>query len=161
MESLRIPENIIVNYRGRFEVHRLGRGMLIFDSAHNEEGFRALNECLSAYFSENARFLVVFGCQLSKNPRALLGIIRGWATEGVPIFLPILHPTPKEDIARAMLDCSIEPILADVDFEKQMRAIREMCVNGQNVLVCGSIYYLGEVMKALLDEGTVNSQFCG
>ena len=161
MESINVPENITVNYRGRFEVHRLGRGMVILDSAHNEEGFRALNECLSAYFPEDARFIVVFGCQLSKNPRALLQRIRQWAREGVPIFLPILHPTPKEDIAKAMRDCFIEPILVDADFEEQMRAVRQMCVEGQNVLVCGSIYYLGEVMKALLDEGKASSIFCG
>ena len=146
---IEVPPQLSVNYRGRFEMHELGRGLIIFDAAHNPEGCMALARSLAAYFSPHERFLTLFGCQEGKDVHAMLKALAPWVEVLLPLRVDVLHPMSSEMIVEAARTQGIEAAGQGASVSEQADYLRGVATEGARVLVCGSSYYLGEVMEAL------------
>jgi dihydrofolate synthase/folylpolyglutamate synthase len=145
---LQIPSELNADYRGRFEPHRVGEGLVILDASHNEEGMRVLAQTLREYLPD-ARPLLVFGCQEGKDVPRLLAPLQGIISGVVPIDLPILHPMREADVAQGAQAAGFNVLHASVPFADKMAQVREEAESRGIVLVAGSIYYLGTVAEAL------------
>ncbi len=145
---LAVPPALNAVYRGRFEPHRVGNGLVILDSSHNEEGMRSLAETLREYLPD-AKPLLVFGCQEGKDVPRLLAPLQALVLGVVPVELPILHPMPEADVAQGAQATGFAVLHTGVPFAEKMSRVRADAESGGTVLVAGSIYYLGTIAKAL------------
>ncbi len=145
---IKIPEKLAVDYRGRFEVQRSGAGIVIFDAAHNEQGFQVLNQTIEAYFPPEERFLLLFGCQQGKNILNMVKHIKHKVVGAIPIHLPILHPEQIENIKDALEILGINCLLEKASFKEKTQYAKTYVREGGNAIVAGSIYYLGPIMEA-------------
>ncbi len=147
-ERTRVPKVIQANYRGRFEARICGNGLVIFDAAHNEEGFQALLSTLEGLFTRGEKFLLLFGCQEAKDPERMLSTIKSYIEKVIPIYLPILHPTPAEKISDVVRRLKLPLEGEGLPFDRQMELAVNYARSGGKVLAAGSIYYLGKIMEA-------------
>jgi dihydrofolate synthase/folylpolyglutamate synthase len=145
---LQITAELNADYRGRFEPHRVGEGLVILDASHNEEGMRALADTLREYLPD-AKPLLVFGCQEGKDVPRLLAPLQELVSGVVPIELPILHPMPEAEVAQGAQAAGLVVLHISTPFAEKMAQVRAEAENGGIVLVAGSIYYLGTVAEAL------------
>lgn len=161
-----------LNYRARME-HATLRGIpVLLDAAHNVDSLRWLAGLLGR-MHPGRRFPVVFGCQVSRDPRQLLAELKPVIERLVPLEVPVMHPCPLGRISDAARELGIEVSLpAQLDSGAQPRdypigATTELdppdnrthwleCVeHGLELsspeaptVFCGSIYILGEVLRA-------------
>lgn len=145
---LQIPSSLNADYRGRFEPHCVGEGIVILDASHNEEGMRALSETLREYLPK-AKPMLVFGCQEGKDVPRLLAPLKGIVAGVVPIELPILHPMPEAEVAQGAQAAGFAVLFTPMSFAEKMLLVRGLAEHGGIVLVSGSIYYLGTIAQAL------------
>jgi len=147
--AIEVPPRLTVNYRGRFEPHELGRGLIVFDAAHNPEGCQALAKSLSTYFAPHERFFTLFGCQEGKDVQAMLKALAPWVEALLPLRVEVLHPMSQQTIVEAAHTQAIEVAGEGASLPEQADYLKGVAMEGARVLVCGSCYYLGEVMEAL------------
>jgi dihydrofolate synthase/folylpolyglutamate synthase len=131
-----------------FEPHRVGKGLVILDASHNEEGMLALSATLREYMPD-AKPLLVFGCQEGKDVPRLLAPLSGLVAGVVPVELPILHPMPEADVAQGAQAAGFNVLHQCLPFAEKMAQVRAEAEHGGVVLVSGSIYYLGTIAQAL------------
>ncbi len=139
---------------GRFDLRFVGGQPVLFDAAHNPSGARALAESLIWFCRENrwpspeGRLELLFGCQATKDPRAMLAELAGLVRRVYPIEIQVLSPAPKEEIAQAARELGLEVEVTGGWQEALERAL--MSSEGElPVVVCGSIYYLGQIYRRL------------
>ncbi len=147
-ERFRVPANLSVFYPARFEVHRVGRGCVVLDAAHNEEGMRALAEALREYLP-GVQPTLVFGCQQGKDVARMLSPLKGLVARIVPVELQVLKPLPQDEVAAGIRRAGFALHLADKTFPEQTSSILIEVEEGSTVVVAGSIYYLGTIAQAL------------
>lgn len=121
---------------------------LLLDGSHNPHGLSALAEALRQLPAHPAA--IVFSCMADKDMDAMLPLVRGMAREyGAPVFVPGIPGNPRAADARALADriggATAVVTLAD--------ALRTAAASGlvqaeRPVLVCGSLYLLGEFFAA-------------
>jgi len=132
---------------GRIEV--VGRSpLVILDGAHNEESFLGLAKALSDEFPAMPWHLVV-GMRGEREPAELLAPLQGLVTEVVvtaPGDPAALGVDAVAEGVRATLD--IEPSTTETIAEAVTKSIAAAGPQG-GVVVCGSIYVVGEA-RALL-----------
>jgi dihydrofolate synthase / folylpolyglutamate synthase len=166
-----------LHYRGRMEHAKLAGKPVLLDAAHNPDGLRWLARVLKAS-RPGVRYPVVFGCQSSRDPAQLLSELREVISVVVPLEIPVLHPCPRARIEAAArqlgLAVSLPPGLPEsVDcgahtyeigetteldlpdnrtrwIECVQHALRLSRVDCPTV-ICGSIYYLGEILRVFED----------
>jgi dihydrofolate synthase / folylpolyglutamate synthase len=163
-----------LHYRGRMEVTTLAGAPALLDAAHNPDSMRWLGRELKR---EGGRYVVVFGCQVSRDPADMLAPLAesvGWL---VPIAVPVLHPCPVDTIIVAAeqlglpvaLPEGFEPgaVPADLPLDNRteldppdnstgwiecVQHAAQLALREQSMLVvCGSIYYIGELLRAFED----------
>lgn len=135
-----------VNYRARFEVVKWRDRRLILDAAHNPEGMRALAESLREILPKGATLPVVFGCQRGKDLKEELATLKPFIATLYPIEMAILHPMEKRLIQHAAEKLSI-PVADTPSFTAALDACAKFAPPDGFILACGSIYYLGEIIK--------------
>ena len=136
-----------------FLPHPLGRPPLILDGAHNPHGMAALGRALALLGVAPAA--VIFTCMADKDVEGLVAHLR-IAAVGGPIFVPQLadndRAVPAEELA-ARIGVNAEAVAsvpealrraAEVMAERLPEAFEDPATR-HPVLVCGSLYLLGEV----------------
>jgi len=130
---------------GRLQVLRQ-RPLVVADGAHNVSGARALTRSLAEMGVE--RPLVVFGVLRDKNCGKMLELLAGEAG-GFIFTRPEYHRAlPLKDLratARALGLRGAGFTTAERALEHALRRVG----SGQAILVCGSLYLIGEAMQAL------------
>jgi len=159
-------------YRARIEHTALKCVPVLLDAANNVDSLRWLARLLMR-LHPGRRFPVVFGCQVSRDPRVLLAELAPVIERLVPLEVPVLHPCPLGEIIAAARDLDIEITLpalvqagpeprdyaigATTEFDPPDNRTRWLeCVeHGLSLsthqaptVICGSIYILGEVLRA-------------
>ncbi len=169
-ELLRMKEEealVFTRLPGRFQVvppqvgYPLTRPSLLLDGAHNTHGMAALG--LELARQGIAPGAVVFACLADKDPSALAANLR--ALSGGPVFVPNIRDNPRampaEDLAQIVgmgavptpdLAEALQRAVAHVLWRHAAEALQE--TNEQPlleklekcppVLICGSLYLLGE-----------------
>jgi dihydrofolate synthase / folylpolyglutamate synthase len=166
-----------LHYRGRFERTLLAGHPVILDAAHNPDSMRWLGLELARIGGPGARYPFVFGCQITRDPAEMLCNIAPVAASITPIAVPVLRPCPPARIAEAAgslgIPLSLPPgrrpaaELPDYsighateldppdDSTGWMECVRHALALGAADLptvICGSIYVLGEVLRAFEDD---------
>lgn len=149
-----LPEDVVeaglgrVTSPGRLEVidHR---PLVVLDGAHNAEGMRALVTALREGFDVRGRTHVVFGALLGHDPAPLLAELEPLGVASLTACAPDWpRAIPAADIASAAdgLGIPVQTIsrVADAVGGAVGRATPD-----DLVLVCGSLYVVGEARTAL------------
>jgi dihydrofolate synthase/folylpolyglutamate synthase len=115
--------------------------MLILDVAHNEDGARALAAALESELHGRS-LRVVLGVSRGHEPEALLAALAPFS----PSLLacePPFRPRPSAEVAAAARSLGLAVLEEPVAAEAIQRAWNEAQA-GEVVLVCGSVYVVGE-----------------
>lgn len=170
-----------LRYRGRFEPTLLEGRPVLLDAAHNPDSMRWLGREL-ARRGGGAKFPIVFGCQATRDPAEMLVHLAPVAASLTPIAVPVLRPCPPALIAAAAeglgLPLSLPPGQAPLaelgDYSighateldppdnstGWIESVRHALALGtaeQPTVICGSIYNLGEILRAFEDGWTWQS----
>lgn len=164
-----------VRYRARMEYTTLLGVPTLIDAAHNPDSMRWLARELA---ERGGKYVVVFGCQNTKDPYAMLEPLAPAISTLVPIAIPVLHPTRVHDILAAAYRLNIPEALppgfkmGDLDscdlaidnvteldppdnstawIESIEYAAQLSRGSGLPLVICGSIYYIGEILRAFED----------
>lgn len=128
-------------WMGRFEIHDVRGIPVVFDGAHNPAGAEALSESLAEQYPDKRR-LIVFASLQDKDTDTVISLL---VRKDDKVFLTEA-PTPrsrKTSELAGMFTCetkeepSVAQALADAVAEAG---------EGDMVLVCGSLYILGEAL---------------
>lgn len=164
-----------LRYRGRFERTVLEGHPAILDAAHNPDSMRWLGLEL-ARRGRGGKYPLVFGCQATRDPAEMLAHIAPVAASLTPIAVPVLRPCPPGVIAAAAqrlgIPLSLPPeaalpgelgdysighateLDAPDDSTGWVEAVRHALTLGTEAhptVLCGSIYNLGEILRAFED----------
>jgi len=161
-----------VMYRGRMEHAFLEGQPVLLDAAHNVDSLRWLAQVLR-HTKPNARWPVIFGCQASRDPVLLLAELAPLVSILIPIEVPVLNPCPAKRIAQAAqqlgLAVAVPPQVKGVRRQARYRIGETTELDPPDnrtrwiesvryglsyakvsvpTVICGSIYYLGEILRA-------------
>ncbi len=130
---------------GRMEtVVARGRTFLL-DCAHNVDGARALAAAVSAQGIPPDRTILVFGALADKAWSSMLRVLAPLATRRVYTSPSGRAPAPLEALAATAPGAGFTDVGQALD-----AAVADASTN-DTILVCGSIYLVGEVRARLLD----------
>jgi len=161
-------------YRGRMERTELEGRPVLIDAAHNRDSLRWLAQVLENEGGRRAGFPLIFGCQSSRDPAQMLAPLTGLVSALVPIAVPVLHPCPVEAILSAAdgmpvsLPAGITTALPGQDLPldhvteldppdnstgwvESVRHGLSLATPDRPAVICGSIYYIGEILRAFED----------
>jgi dihydrofolate synthase/folylpolyglutamate synthase len=131
---------------GRYD-WRAGEPPLLLDAAHNPEGLHALADALDAQVP-HAQRLLLFGISCNKDARACAAVLPRLA----PRVLLLDGFNRAHDVG-TLRDCvpdSVEVVaISDTPETLLERALHEAKSRQATLVVCGSIFLLGEVIAAL------------
>jgi len=136
-----------IRWPGRME-YVPGRPDLLLDGAHNRASMERLFEAVSRHFA-GRRIVVVFGCAADKNVDGMLTVLVGL---GAPlVFTRTDNPRAASpaDLRERFERLGGEEAEAIPDARAALRTAGEKAGPDGLVLVCGSLYLVGEV-KGLL-----------
>jgi dihydrofolate synthase/folylpolyglutamate synthase len=161
-----------VRIRGRLERCELRGHPVLLDAAHNVDSLRWLVRVLNARDGLQ-RYPVIFGCQATRDPVLLLRELKPVIQQLIPIEIPVLRPCPVATIVEAATALEITITLppgyrvgaASRDYQigsvteldspdnsmQWMEAVAHgisLATPEQRTIICGSIYYLGEILRA-------------
>jgi dihydrofolate synthase/folylpolyglutamate synthase len=168
-----------VRYRARMEYTTLLGVPALVDAAHNPDSMRWLAHEVQAHINagDMRAPVLVFGCQATKDIHEMLEPLANLASTLVPISVPVLHPAPVSSIIEVAEELGLQFSLPDgveVSAERTdvpLDNVTELdppdnsthwieCVQHaatvareRNVplVICGSIYYIGEILRAFED----------
>jgi dihydrofolate synthase/folylpolyglutamate synthase len=129
---------------GRFERIDAGGRTVVLDCAHNVDGARALAATLASEGHRPEKTVLVFGALADKGWEPMLRILAPLARARVYTCPKGRMPASPEALAAIAPGTSVEDPRRAID-----RAI-DMADSDDTVLVCGSIYLVGEIRAGLL-----------
>jgi len=123
-----------------------GRPAFLLDGAHNESAMQALCETLSEFFP--AGVTMIFGCMADKDYEKMLGLLR-------PRVRQMIFTKVPGSRSKAPLELqALWPSAHVTDSPGEAIAFaRAHCMPDETILVCGSLYLIGEVRSLLESEG--------
>ena len=124
------------------------RPALWLDGAHNVHGMRALASALgdSRSVPEELRpGSVVFSCLRDKEPEKLTAMLRE-AVGGIPVFVPEIKDNPRAATREELAALFGPQARAAQNLEEAIASAAEAAGNAP-VLICGSLYLLGDVFS--------------
>ena len=163
-----------VRYRARMEYTTLLGVPTLIDAAHNPDSMRWLARGLAEH---GGKYVVIFGCQSSRAAVEMLTPLVRQIDTVVPIAVPVLHPSPVGSILDAAqrlgLQTSLpsEAMLVDLPSDIALDSVTELDTPDNStrwiesvqhaaqlahehkvpLVICGSIYYIGEILRAFED----------
>jgi len=137
-----------VRWPGRLQIHEEGKGIWVFDVAHNTAGVRALTTSLRRLALPEPLVLLV-GIQGDKDWRSMLPRLFAMAREAVLTQPPTVPPDRRWDPLEAAGAVKTRPNLHILpDFEEAMDMARRVAGEG-TVVVTGSHHTVGDAMNVL------------
>lgn len=135
-----------VTWKGRLEV--MGRNpLVVVDGAHNIQGISMLKENIRRYFQYNDMILIL-GILADKEVEKIVKTI-------VPLAKRVMAVTPKDK--RGQIAGKLKTIIEKYnsncedfnDYEKAYRKALSYCNREDLILVCGSLYMVGDMRKII------------
>ena len=137
-----------VHWPGRLQVHREGKGVWVFDVAHNTAGVRTLAASLR-HLALPEPFVLLVGIQGDKDWRSMLPPLFAMAQEAVLTQPPTVPPERRWDPLEAAGAVKARPNLHILPrFEEAMAMARRVAGEG-TVVVTGSHHTVGDAMNVL------------
>jgi len=137
-----------LRWPGRMEYVPAAPPMLL-DGAHNRASMERLLEALAAHFP-NRRVAVVFGAAADKDVDGMLGVLARHPEATSVVFTRTNHPRAAEpdDLAARYAALGGGDAAPVADAAEAVRQARAAAGDDGLVVVCGSLYLVGEVMEA-------------
>jgi dihydrofolate synthase / folylpolyglutamate synthase len=139
--ELKIQDNHIrqglarVVWSGRLE----RRGNVLLDCAHNPDGIKAMSKFVEKL--KYKRLIVVFGCLADKDYRQMYRLLPRY---------DVLILTKPSEVRRALEPSLISKKHKIIKNPKQaVKYAKSVAGKGELILICGSIYLIGEIMGVL------------
>jgi len=129
---------------GRLE-HIPGKPSFLLDGAHNEAAMRALCEMLRESFPDGVP--VIFGCMADKDYEGMLALLQPVARE---IVFTKVEGGRSKDPNELQALCPGSTVAASP--REAIAVARERFQQSDTVVVCGSLYLIGEV-RSVLESG--------
>ena len=138
--------------RGLQSVHWQGRMQIVcqnptvvLDGAHNEEGVNSLVESLQAIFPQRKKVFVV-SILRDKNLRRMYAKIAGVAKSIIFCKNSNFRAADKKLQAEILAELT-KDYYYERSVESALQKAREIAQNDDLIVVCGSLYWVGEVLK--------------
>ncbi len=152
-QDKRINENDLreglarAKWQGRFEIHEIDGKTFVLDGAHNAAGAEALQEALQEQYPDKRRIFVF----TSLNDKDTETVIQMLIRKGDKVYA-CEAPTPRtrstEEICRLIDQQKIAAEhVEEADVTKALAAASAEATDKDIVLVCGSLYILGDVLQ--------------
>ncbi len=119
-----------------------GRPPLLLDGAHNPAGARAL----AAELEAGAPFILLFGVMADKDVPGMAAALFPLARALVLTRAPGERALPPDEIARRA-GALAEGALVEPEIGRALRAARRMARPGERVVVAGSLFLVGEILR--------------
>lgn len=153
-----LPDDVVaeglaaVKVPGRLEV--VGRHPLVLlDGAHNVAGMTVLARSLSDEFATDGKTVAVVGMLSGRDPSAMLGALGDVGVRSVVCCTPNSpRAIPAAMVAETAVGLGLNAVVV-ADAVEATTAATAMASNDGRVVVCGSMYVVGDVRAALV--GTV------
>ncbi len=137
---------------GRLELvpaHPAGSGpALLLDGAHNPAGCRVLADYLAAHQAARTRRVLVCALMRDKAMEEMLGALRPLFGQVIATTLAVARARDPEEVARAARDQGFEALMIG-DPGAALERAEALAGPGGLVVVCGSLYLVGEIRKRL------------
>lgn len=138
-----------VGWKGRLEIIK-NKPLVVIDGAHNIDGIKKLSESVQTYFKYN-RIILILGMLGDKQVYEMV-------KEIVPRARRVVTVAPKNDRAEAA-DKLLEVVKkfnesseCEEDYEKAYDRALSYYEKGDMILVCGSLYMIGDMRKVILNK---------
>jgi dihydrofolate synthase / folylpolyglutamate synthase len=137
------------HWPGRFQVlgARPGWPEMVIDVAHNPAGAWALRSALSEQY-EGRRLIFVFGAMRDKAISEMAEILFPLADRVIATLPDNPRAASPEEIQQAAARCGAE-IEAVADVHEAMERARSLADSSTVLVITGSIYLVGEVMRSI------------
>lgn len=141
-----------VYYPGRFEYNR--ENDIIFDGAHNEAGVQALLDSLEWWalqhnWDRDWQLDLIFGCQVTKDARKLLEVLKHRIRFIYPVSVPQLHPMDVMKLVEIASNLGLSVGLTYDDWQDTVEFATGV-LREYPLLVAGSLYALGDIRAFIL-----------
>lgn len=141
---------------GRYEQFCVDGVQVIVDGAHNIESAEALRGTLEAQNVASAVLLI--GMLTGHDCREFVRVLAPIANAAVATPIDFHRSLPAEDLAVALADCSVPTTISRNSGEALDATIAKAKRENCPVLVTGSFYLAGEVIRALQLRRVVSAQ---
>lgn len=138
-----------VYWPARFEKVPIDESFVIFDCAHNSDGFQALVESLDFEGLRDLR--VGFGCLESKNWREMIQLLLPYVREWNLLSPQSTRAVPNKTVSDFLLDLGVKA----VDYGSRYDSFLKDHLRHEPLLVAGSMYMVGGVRALLVKEEKV------
>lgn len=122
------------------------RGNVIYDVAHNPDGFARLSSALSHLYPYRT-FRFVIGMSRTKDLRACLREIVGKAHHIHFVKADHYLSVETQKLAQALESFCKCPFIEEKSVEKGMKHAKSACEKGEIIVVCGSFYIMAPAMQ--------------
>ncbi len=130
---------------GRFTV--IGeKPLFIIDGAHNEAAASMLAQTLEIYFT-NRQLIYIMGVLGDKEYNRILDIMLPFAKSVFTVTPPNPRALPARDLAEEIRRRGVAAVSTD-SIEEAVRSAMESAKEDSVILCFGSLYYLGDVVRA-------------
>lgn len=141
-----------VNWPGRFEIIK-NKVTMVLDGAHNPAGIEELVKCLKAHdqFAHRSLFLV-YGSLLSPNSEKK---VEKLLSSGLDVRRVYAHQSknpramPQSELCELLMASGLSPQVV-YPFVTMQEVIEEAEAKDASVVVCGSLYTIGEIRSEVM-----------
>jgi dihydrofolate synthase/folylpolyglutamate synthase len=121
---------------------------LWLDGGHNDSAGLALARQAKTWRAQDAKALyLVCGMLSSKDPRAFLAPLAPYAAGLLAVAIPNETSYAAEDLSAAAREAGIENAEASLGLVESLKAIVAASSAPGRILICGSLYLAGRVLK--------------
>lgn len=154
-------ENIVnalsnVKWKGRLEILS-SNPLVIVDGAHNIDGITKLNESIHTYFKYN-RIILIIGILADKQVGNMVKVIAKDAYRVITVAPNNDRAETAEDLCSIVKKCNINS-----EWEKEYDKAYDKAVSyyekGDLILVCGSLYMIGDMRRVIERKKSRNIGF--
>ncbi len=151
-------ENIL---KGLMNARWLGRMQIVsfepfimLDGAHNPSGIQALYDSLNEAYP-NESFTFVMAVMADKNYLEMANILRGIAKRFYTCSIDYHRALQASKLCEELKGIELDAIY----FENYNDAIEEAKKHNEKIIVCGSLYFIGEVLKDIQHSRQIAPDF--
>lgn len=145
LKKTAISKGLKVRPKGRFEIiTNLGPKAIIYDVAHNEDGFFELKKALKIFYPKE-KIRVILGFSKFKDIDSCIEIIKTFAHFVHVISANNFKAVPQEEIQKSLIKCKFSSYQIEKDTKKAFKLSKDLAnKNNEILLVCGSFYVVNE-----------------
>lgn len=151
-------ENIL---KGLMNARWLGRMQIVsfepfimLDGAHNPSGIQALYDSLKEAYP-NESFTFIMAVMADKNYLEMANILRGIAKRFYTCSIDYHRALQASKLCEELKGIELDAIY----FENYNDAIEEAKKHNEKIIVCGSLYFIGEVLKDIQHSRQIAPDF--